>query len=102
MGVLGGLQILRTHNKKEDFEDPNLFKNILHTLIPLGCECTYSSCRKNGNGKMKESYLKARKKIWKRRVDFNVFLYVGLLLTLTIIKGVLDMNYLESNKGNNN
>ena len=37
MGVLAGLQVLRAHSDWENFEDPNLDKNILHSLVPWGC-----------------------------------------------------------------
>ena len=37
MGVLGGLQVLRAHLDWENFEDPNLNKNLIHTFIPWGC-----------------------------------------------------------------
>ena len=96
MGVLGGLQVLRAHSDWENFEDPNLDKNLLHSLIPWGCGKS-KSCSKKGKDK---TIAKSRKidkqksmKIWKKRVEFSALLYVTILTSLCVTKVVLDVLY---------
>ena len=95
MGMLGGLQVLRAHEQKDTFEDPNLGRNLLHTILPWSYSSTQWCCIK----KKKETRLKPegekQAKVWRKRVDFNAFLYVGFLLTLTFTKLALDINFPE-------
>ena len=44
MGMLGGLQVLRANNHKDSFVDPNLDKNLVHTLLPWGCNSRKCCC----------------------------------------------------------
>ena len=99
MGMLGGLQVLRAHNRKEIFNDPDLSKNILHTLLPWGC-CTSPCCSEkiqgvNGDNKTHET---SSTQIWKRRVDFIAFVYVGFLTALITINVTLHMKYDDEGK----
>ena len=98
MGVLGGLQVLRANSDWENFEDPNLSKNLLHAFIPWSCGIS-KCCSKKTND---EISIKAKKidkqksmKIWKRRVEFCAVLYVAILTTLCVTKVVLDVLYAE-------
>ena len=98
MGVLGGLQILRANSDWENFEDPNLSKNLLYALIPWGC-CKSKCCSKKTKDKISTKATKIDKqksmKIWKRRVEFSTVLYVAILTTLCVTKVVLDVLYAE-------
>ena len=99
MGVLGGLQVLRANSDWENFEDPNLSKNLLHALIPWGCGKS-KCCSKTTKGKTSTKATKTDKqksmKIWKRRVEFSAALYVVILTTLCVTKVVLDVLYVEA------
>ena len=96
MGMLGGLQVLRAHNNKDTFEDPNLDKNILHTILPWGCGSSSSCCKKTeGEKGVKPMNKKQSTKIWRKRVDFSAFLYIGFLTALCITKVALDVKYEE-------
>ena len=97
MGVLGGLQVLRAH-KKDTFEDPNLQKNIFHTILPWGCGCNSCCCKKTEEEtRDRQLYDKHKStKIWRKRVDFNAFLYVGFLTALVVTKVALDLTYGEN------
>ena len=101
MGVLGGLQVLRAHSDWDNFEDPNLNKNILHTIHPWGCgksKCC-SETNKTEKTMKKTSIDKAKsKKIWRKRVDFSAFLYVLILTSLCVAKVALDITY-DDEKG---
>ena len=94
MGVLGGLQVLRAQ-KSQTFKDPNLRKNLFHSILPWGCG-TSKCCRRK---KKKDSELAVeitedqREKIWRKRTDFSAVFYVVFLLTLTVTKIVLDVKY---------
>ena len=98
MGVLGGLQVLRANSDWENFEDPNLSKNLLHTLIPWGCGKS-KCCSKKAKDEISTIAKKTDKqksiKIWKRRVEFSSILYVVILTTLCVTKVVLDVLYAE-------
>ena len=100
MGMLGGLQVLRAYRDREtSFHDPNLNKNLLHCIVPWGWG---SSCCKKKSGTQKgssELTKEAVAKIWKRRVDFNAFLYVGFLSALVVTKVALDVVYGDNNAG---
>ena len=94
MGILGGLQVLRAHNSPDTFEDPNLNKNLLHVLFPWGYGG--SNCCQKGDKVKKDCEIidkQTSRKIWKKRVDFGAFLYVGLLASLIITKISLDVTY---------
>ena len=91
MGVLGGLQVLRAHYNWEAFEDPNLEKNLLHTIQPWGWRST-NCCSKRTEGKNSMMKTKAKStKIWRRRTDFSAFLYVGILTALAVANVSLDV-----------
>ena len=96
MGVLAGLQVLKAHSDWENFEDPNLDKHILHSLVPWGCGKSIVGSKNEEQEKLispaKVDKEKATK-IWRQRVDFSAFLYVGLLTTLCCIKVALDIIY---------
>ena len=100
MGMLGGLQVLRAYQDREtSFHDPNLNKNLAHCILPWGwgssC-CKKKSVTKKGSSELtKESVAK----IWKRRVDFNAFLYVGFLSALVVTKVTLDLVYGDKKSG---
>lgn len=89
MGILGGLQVLRAHQNHDSFDDPNLCTNLLHTLLPWGSDC----CRKQGKDSGKKQSIEEQTKIWRTRLDFNAFIYVGFLITLTVTKLALDLNF---------
>ena len=95
MGVLGGLQVLRAHNNVETFEDPNVNKNLLHVIHPWGCGSKSCCSKKVSEEETKPQKISKEKsiKIWRKRVDFSAFLYVGFLTALVITKTVLDVMY---------
>ena len=99
MGVLGGLQVLRAHSDWENFDDPNLSKNLLHALIPWGCGKS-KSCSKKAKDKTIAKTMKIDKqksmKIWKKRVEFSTLLYVAILTALCVTNVTLDVLYDES------
>ena len=101
MGMLGGLQVLRAYQDREtSFQDPNLNKNLLHCIVPWGWGS--SCCKKKSRTKKGSSELTTKEsvaKIWKRRVDFNAFLYVGFLSALVVTKVGLDVVYGDNNSG---
>ena len=86
MGMLGGTQVVRAHIHQENFQDPNLYNSLLHTIFPWRCY-SRKCCHRLGNNDettaVAENY--QRQTIWRRRVDFNACLYFGLLCTLTIM-----------------
>ena len=98
MGVLGGLQVLSAHADWDDFEDPNLNKNLLHAVLPWGCGkskyCSTIDKDKDKNKKSKVDVEKS-KKIWRNRVNFSALLYVGILSSLCTTKVALDIVYGE-------
>ena len=87
IGVLGGLQVLRQHQHLSGFEDMNIDRNILHTILPWGC-CR-SGCVKEGIGEGKEK----TKNIWKSRVDFCTKAYFGGLVCICIVTNRIALNY---------
>ena len=92
MGMLGGLQVLRANNHKDSFVDPNLDKNLWHTLLPWGCN-SRKCCRETKIVEAKKVKIPIQTKIWRRRVDFNAFLFVGFLCSLSATKLALDICY---------
>ena len=94
MGMLSGLQVLRAHSKWDDFEDPNLSNNLLHTLQPWKCGRTLfsSKCKKDTISTRKPSKEESRT-IWRKRVDFNAFIYSGFLTAIIVTQVVLDAKY---------
>ena len=98
MGVLGGLQVLRANSDWENFEDPNLSKNLLHTIIPWGCgksKCCSKKTKDEILAKATKTDKQKSMNIWKRRVEFSTVLYVAILTTLCVTKVVLDVLYAE-------
>ena len=100
MGMLAGLQVLRAHGKWEDFEDPNVNKSLLYTLQPWGTAKT--RCHE----KEEEKNIRTTKickedsiKIWRKRVDFNSFMYIGFLTALIVTQVALDVKYDDPNLG---
>lgn len=91
MGMLGGLQVLRTHNCNQTFEDPNLSQNLLHTILPWRCSsikhCTIKEKEKTLLNENADT-----KKTWRKRVDFNAFLHVGFVcgtFTTRLLLGII-------------
>ena len=74
MGVLGGLQVIRSHQNRTEFEDPNLNRNLLHTILPWGC-CNFKA--RTTNDDLPKA---AATKIWKNRTDFFACFYFGSML----------------------
>ena len=94
MGVLAAIQVLRENRYHGvEFKDPNLLKNILHTLIPWGCGFQCCKTKQDETSANQNCDEEKKLKIWKTRVDFNAFLYVGFLMCLTLIKLALDLSY---------
>ena len=100
MGMLAGLQVLRAHGKWEDFEDPNVNKSLLYTLQPWGTAKT--RCHE----KEEEKNIRTTKickevsiEIWRKRVDFNSFMYIGFLTALIVTQVALDVKYDDPNQG---
>ena len=101
MGVLGGLQVLRAHSDWNNFEDPNLNKNLLHTVQPWGCgksKCCSKKKKEEAITKKASVDKEKSKKIWRKRVDFSAFLYVAILTGLCVTKVALDIVY-DDEKG---
>ena len=98
MGVLGGLQVLRANSDWENFEDPNLSKNLLHTFIPWGCgksKCCSKKTKDDISTQATKTDKQKSMKIWKRRVEFSTVLYVTILTALCVTKVVLDVMYAD-------
>ena len=98
MGVLGGLQVLSAHADWDNFEDPNLNKNLLHAVLPWGCGKSKCCSKKDRDKEItKRSKVEKEKseKIWRNRVNFSALLYVGILSGLCITKVALDIVYGE-------
>ena len=101
MGVLGGLQVLRAHKNGHSFKDPNLSKNLFHSILPWGCGtskcCRKCVCCRRNKEKDSESAIgiteDCPRKIWRKRTDFSAFVYVGFLSTLIVTKIVLDVKH---------
>ena len=92
MGVLGGLQVFRSQDNLDAFEDPNINKNLLHVLLPWGYGGTCHKTKEWKKGSETIDRQKSRK-IWKKRVDFGAFLYIGLLTAIIITEISLDVTY---------
>jgi hypothetical protein len=92
--MLGGLQVVRAHKNQDSFEDPNLNKNLLHVLLPWGYGGS-NCCYKSDEGKEDLEIIDRQKSriIWKKRVDFGAFFYVGLITALIITEISLDTTY---------
>ena len=100
MGMLAGLQVLRAHGKWEDFEDPNINKSLLYTLQPWGTAKT--RCYEKEEEKKTSSTKICKEdsiKIWRKRVDFNSFTYIGFLTALIVTQVALDIKYDDPNQG---
>ena len=99
MGMLGGIQVLRAHIHKENFQDPNLQNSRLHTIFPWRCY-SRKCCHRAGNNDETTVVLEndQRQAIWRRRVDFNAVLYCGLLCALTIINKSLRIPHDPTNQ----
>ena len=94
MGILGGLHVLRTHNDMGGFNDPNIKKNLLHAIFPWGGGSSVCCNKLDGGRKNTKTVDKnKRTRIWRKRVDFCAFLYVGLLTALCVTKIALDVTY---------
>ena len=94
MGMLSGLQVLRANSKWEDFEDPNLSNNLLQTLQPWKCGRTlFNSRGKEGTISIRKPSKEESITIWRKRVDFNAFIYTGFLTALIVAQVVLDAKY---------
>ena len=96
MGILGGLQVLRAHANWDSFEDPNLNKNVLHSVQPWGCDKPKSCSKMNKKEGMTEKASVDKdksEKIWRNRVNFSACFYVGILTSLCITKVILDIVY---------
>ena len=92
MGMLGGIQVLRAHIHKENFQDPNLYNGLMHTIFPwrfYSSICYHST----GNNDETTAVLEndQRQNIWRRRVDFNAGLYCGLLCVLATTHKILQI-----------
>ena len=96
MGVLGGLQVLRAHDDWDNFEDPNLNKNLLHAVQPWGCGRS-KCCSKKDKEEIstKKATIEKQKsmKKWKNRVNLSALLYLLILTGLCITKVTLDIVY---------
>ena len=98
MGVLGGLQVLRAHSDWENFDDPNLAKNLLHCVNPWGCgksRCCSKKNKEKEDLKVAKSDKQKSMKTWRKRTDFSAFLYVAILTALCVTNVALDMTYTE-------
>ena len=72
MGILGGLQVLRAHKNWDIFEDPNVNKNLLHTVFPWGYGNLICSTKKtskvNNNIKIPKDKCSD---IWRKRTKWG-------------------------------
>ena len=92
MGVLGGLQVLRARRSLEDFEDPNLNKNILHVIFPWGYRSKNDTTDTNGKNDTRLN-MKHSVNVWSKRVDACSVLYILSLASLTVTQAVLVAKY---------
>ena len=92
MGMLGGIQVLRAHIHKENFQDPSLHNSRLHTIFPRICHSS-KCCHRAGDSDGATAVLEndQRQTIWRRRVDFNAGFYSVLLCALAITDNRLRM-----------
>ena len=85
MGVLAGLQVSRANQSWESFEDPNIKKSLLFTLLP--CNFPGAMCNKK---KPEEEIAKSLpninegRRLWRRRTDLNGILYIVVLLAIIL------------------
>ena len=87
MGMLGGLKVVRSHTSQErlDIASPPAF--IFSCLSSLGFPKRRLFKRlAYDNSKIRKSQL-----FWSKKVDNNALLYIGMLLTLVIVKFVIDV-----------
>ena len=100
MGIIGGIQALRYHNGKE-FTDPNLNRNLFHTIFPWGCcwmVVPSNSQKLNDAETPRVIKYESPRTIWRKRVDFNVFLLYIVLVVLVITRKLFEVYYLENIK----
>lgn len=97
MAVIGGIQTLRYHNGKE-FTDPNLNQNLFHTIFPWGCwKADPGNIQKlNDTETPRNIKYESPRTIWRKRVDFNAFLFYIILCVLIIIRKLFDVYYFEN------
>ena len=92
MGVLGGLQVLRARRSLENFEDPNLNKNILHVIFPWGYSSKNDCSEINGKNDTRLN-MKNSVNVWSKRVDACSLFYILSLASLTVTQAVLEAKY---------
>ena len=87
MGMLGGLKVVRSHTNQQklDIISPSAFlisyiSSLCFRKIRLFKRVSYNY------GKNSKSEL-----FWSQKVNTNALLYIGLLLTLVIVKFVIDV-----------
>ena len=87
MGMLGGLKVVRSHTSQEklDIVSPSAF--LFSCISSLGFRKSRLFKRlAYDNSKNRKSEL-----FWSKKVDTNALLYIGMLLTLVIVKFVVDV-----------
>ena len=83
MGVLAGLQVSRANQSWELFEDPNIERSLLYTLLPINF--SGNMCKKpvkviaNSQPNIGEC-----RRIWRRRTDLNGILFIVVLLAIIL------------------
>ena len=88
MGILGGLQVLR-FNKDQVYHNSNMHKNLFTTLLP------FNKFSKPGENIL-ENCSDTINNLWRKRVDFNAFLYLICLLLLISTRFIADLFYPEN------
>ena len=84
MGVLAGLQVSRANQSWELFEDPNIERSLLYTLLPINF---YGNmCNKKPVKVIAKSQpnMDECRRIWRRRTDLNGILFIVVLLAIIL------------------
>ena len=84
MGVLAGIQVSRANQSWESFEDPNIEKSLLFTLLPFNIPG--NMCNKKPLKVIEKSLpnMEEGRRIWRRRTDFNGSLYILVLFSIIL------------------
>ena len=87
MGMMGGLKVVRSHTNQEKLDTISPSAFFFSYISPLDCRKIRLFKRlADDNGKKSKNEL-----FWSKKVDSNALLYIGMLLTLVIVKFVVDV-----------
>ena len=89
MGVLAGIQVSRANQSWESFEDPNIEKSLLFTVLPF--DIPGNMCQKPVKEIAKSLPTREEyRRIWRRRTDFNGISYIMVLFAIILTNVALN------------